>query len=707
MLAHHPLTGQEISILRTDSHISTSLKTLVWFRKTMKPSFRWSRWFSVISEPITTISNLTAVIIPKDDILDTWMPILPTLFNSDNTPLLFAYNSTLVELERRGFSWQHTCVIDDIYDSYPFLGEPLEAEAPVEKIILSIAHILRMNKIVWSSPVERDALDYTVRIQYDAWFKHCDGVLGYVPLDSDDSVIPHTTLLLQYFRHPVNQRFRELRACLEKNIACPFIDSILLLNETEIADLPKSEKITEVVIGHRLTYFDVYSAILTHVKPGGFAMYANADIYFNDTLAYLWKIPLLEKRLFIALLRWEETNTKTLRIFGPRSDSQDCWILARDAIDFVPSQDELGFSFGKSGCDNAITMEMLRKRFLVINPAYSIKTVHLHISNIRNYDPKDVLYKPNYMYVDPTAIQPCGVERNLKEYAKIPTSIQHTWSMNTLRMSFPRPILTVSDDKGKTLCAMLRRDEHTFQINEKNLWTPPPHRTPLYHFTGGTFVTKEGLLSNCKTLFVGQHKEWISQWEHVQQSSMMGSILVPSMIAAPLSDESRTSLSRWVLNYLPRVLSIRRLIQTADLGKPEFLVPQFPDLGSFLNDCSWNETEKGNITVLPILDDMNYFSNDVWAVPPDDTDVAFSVSSEDIKLLRSLLPVEPKTDEMIVVFCVDDDETAVCTRGWAEETAENLFNKGWTIRYVSVSDSPSTRRKAFASASWIDRKAHV
>jgi hypothetical protein len=280
------------------------------------------------------------------------------------------------------------------------LGEPLGADAPVEKIILSIAHILRMNKIVWSSPVERDALDYTVRIQYDAWFKHCDGVLGYVPLDSDDSVIPHTTLLLQYFRHPVNQRFRELRACLEKNIACPFIDSILLLNETEIADLPKSEKITEVVIGHRLTYFDVYSAILTHVKSGGFAIYANADIYLNDTLAYLWKIPLLEKRLFIALLRWEETNTKTLRIFGPRSDSQDCWIF-RSPLNI--DLNELDFSFGILGCDSIFAFYLSNSGLKLSNPSLDIISLHLHNTEFRtyNYDNrihgKYCLIKPCYL----------------------------------------------------------------------------------------------------------------------------------------------------------------------------------------------------------------------------------------------------------------------------------------------------------------------
>lgn len=715
MLAHHPLTGQEIRILRTETQISTNLKTLVWVRPTMKPSPRWARWFTVLSEPsAVAVSGLrcTAVIIPKNAVLDDWFPILPTIFAPDSDTLLVAANSTIADLERGGFTWRHTCILEDMYDSYPFLGEPIRDAEPIEKIILSVAHILRMNRIVWSAAADRDTLEYNVRLQYDAWKKHCDGVLMSIASDADDTIVPRTTLIQQYFRHSSGRRNRELRAALEANIACPLIDSILLLNEGAVCDIPVSVKINTIVIGHRLTYYDVYVAIRDRVPAGGFIIYANTDIHFNGTLSYLWKIPLLESRMFIALLRWEENTNGSLRIFGPRSDSQDAWILARDAMDFTPNVEELGFPFGQGGCDNAITLIMMRKKFLVVNPAYSIQAVHLHESNIRNYDPKDVLYKTHYLYVDPTAIQPCHVERRMEKYAKLPTSIQSSWLMSVLRHTFTRPLLGLNEDATKTLCSMMRRDGHTFAPNEKNLWTPPPHQIPLYHLTRGTFVSAEGLLSDFQTIYVGAHSEWIRQWSDTKQSSMMSSIYVPSMVAAPLSELSRKSLSRWVLQYLPRVLMIRRLVQNAGLGTPEFLVPQFSDIGSFLNDCVWSDSEKGNITILPVVDGMNYFSEDVWAVPPSETEEGKEdcVSSEDVQLLRSLLPPVPRAkytnyyeqgDHPVAVFCVDDSETAVCTRGWAEETADKLFSKGWTIRYVSVSDSPSARRKALSDAAWI------
>ena len=713
MLAHHPRTGQEIRILRTETQISTNAKTLVWVRSTMKQSFRWERWYTLVTEPSAVAvcgPRLTAVILSNDANLDEWMPLLPTIFTSSSETLLLAFNSTLAALEKRGFTLPHTCILDDVYDSYPFLGEPIQTSDSAEKIIISIAHILRMNRIVWSAASERESLEYNVRLQYDAWKKHCDGTLVSVSADTDDTVVPRTTLIQQYFRPASGRRMRELRFALDANLACPWIDSVLLLNESEIADMPVSPKLTTVVIGHRLTYYDVFVAIRDRVPAGGIAVFANSDIHFNTTLSYLWKIPLTERRLFLALLRWEETSHGTLRIFGPRSDSQDSWIIARDALDFTLTEADLGFPFGQGGCDNAIALIMMRKKFLVINPAFSIQTVHIHASNIRTYDPKDVLYKPFYLYVDPTAIQPCNVERHLDTYTNVPASVKAPWLMSVLRRTFSRPLLGLKDDTTKTLCTMLRRDGHTFSSMEKNLWTPPPNQLPLYHFTRGMFVTAEGLLSDFQTIYVGTHSEWTRQWTEVKQSSMTSSIHVPSMIAAPLSELSRKSLSRWVLDYLPRVLMIRRLVQNAGLRTPEFLVPQFADVGTFLNDCVWDE--KGNITILPVVDGMNYFSDDVWAVPPEEVEEGKShiVSSEDIQLLRSLLPACERRknnvyyesgDVPVAVFCVDDSDTAVCTRGWAEETADKLFSKGWTIRYVSVSDSPVVRRKALGDASWI------
>jgi len=660
---------------------------------------------------------LVAVVMDAYADLDVWMSVLPAVLTNKSECLVVAPSAVIDVLEKRGLRWEHTLAVEELHDNYPFLGEPLKSGDSAEKVILCLAHLLRMNVVAWSSAVTRDGLDLGARIVYDAWMKALEDTaltrLVSVPVDADDSVIPQTWLIQQYFRHPTSRRAREIRLCLEKNIACPLIDHILLLNEVEFTDLPVSEKITQVVLGQRLRYYDVFMAIKTRVTAGAFAIFANSDIWFNETLSYLWKISLAEKRLFLAILRWEDKGGigggagAVPHIFGPRADSQDTWILARDSLDFEPTEEEFGFPFGQSGCDNVVTVAMLRHKFLVVNPAYSIKTMHLHNSNIRNYEPKDVLYRPVFLYVDPSPIQSMRVLKDLTSAGKLPVSLESMWNRTAFRKSFPRAILSVNDGGAKTICTMIKHtagddmvDLFNYQAGEQNIYTPTPEALPLYHFQGNIFVNRQGLISSFTDIFVGGHREWVSAWEAAQVSNMMPSIHVPSIISIPIADVCKTTLSQWILHYLPKVLTIRRLLKSCNLAIPEFLVPQLCDITPFLRDCVWSSAEKGNITLVPMMDDMNYYSEDVWALPPSSEHML--VSAEDIMLLRELIePVEEVPDQPVAVICVDDETDALCSRDWAESVAQYVFSKGWIVRYVSVTDTPAVRRKAFAHANWI------
>ena len=695
MLAHHPTTGKPIRILRTEVQLSVDQKTLVWLRESFQKSNRWNRWHTVISEVgslnLCDAQSLSAVILTADADIDAWRTALHVLDNDQY--LLLAPSAIVARLDKLGFSNDRTLIWEDLYESYPFLGEPISAGDSVEKVVIALAHILRMNRIVWSSAADRDTMHFGVKACYDAWIRTCDGKIQTVPGDSDDSCIPRLWLVQQYFKHSSHRRAREITTCLEKNIACSYVDHILLLNEKEYTDLPASAKIRSVVMGHRLTYKDTLQAIITHVPAGDYVAFANADIYFNETLHYLWKLKMRESRLFLALLRWED-DSDTPHIFGPRADSQDSWILARDCLDFVPNEEELGFPFGKSGCDNAIALIMMRHKFLVANPAYSIQTMHLHSSNIRNYDPKDILYRPHYLYLDPTAIQNCRLQRNLDAY--VSKEVKQAWSSQYLGESFSRPILGINDKAISTLTAMLH--DWPFRPNEANIYAPTSAAIPLYNFKGGCFVTAEGLINSFTDIYLGEYPLWKSRWETVRHSSLTSSIHVPHMIAVPFDSDLSKSLSTWVLHYLPRVLAVRETVIRAGFPAPEFLVPQIADIGALLNDLQWNDT-KGNITVIPMMRDVNYYSEDVWALPP--TEDSHLVTREDVKHLRRLLPEVKHDGKPVVVFCVEDDPDAVITREWADNVTQYIIPKGWTVHYVAVNDQPSSRRKAFANAAWI------
>ncbi len=694
MLAHHPVTGQPIRILRSETQVSTDNKTLVWVRSGFTASVRWNRWYPVCTEAdalSVLCGGLPAAVIVRD--VNAWTDALRTLFpaNHNNETLVVCNSANADKIQAlNGVHCDRVLLIEDLYDSYPYLGEPVGDADDNEKIIISIAHVLRMNNIAWQGNVDRAAMSVNVGVQYDAWSRTCGGRL--ISIGADDSCIPRTWLFQQYFKHSTRRRSREIQTCLEKNLASSYIDNIVLLNEETYSELPSNPKLQTQILGHRLTFADVLRTARELVPAGDYVLFANSDIWFHDSLVYLWRVKMAERRLFLALLRWEDGDEPQL--FGPRSDSQDSWMCARDCLDFDVTMDEFGFAFGKPGCDNAITLLMLRKKFLVVNPAYSIKTMHIHASNVRNYDPKDVLYRPFYLYVDPSAVQPCAVERNLTDTARPAKEILTKWNEQSLCKSFNRPLLAVNEDDVKIVCSMLRHygGAYTYLPNEQNVWTPPGHDTPLYNFRGGVFVTADGLVSDFNKIYVGKHTEWIAGWQQSQQSSLTPSIHAPSLIVVPTTEQMCASLSSWVLHYLPRALAIRDIVDNA----PDFLVPSLANVGSFLNDCVWKERA---ITVVPIMKDMNYYTENAWVVPPSDQT---KVTQEDVARLRALLPEQPIiSDTPVAVFFVDDAVDAVCTRGWAEETAEHIFPEGWTIRYVSNTDLPAVRRRALCDASWV------
>jgi hypothetical protein len=709
MLAHHPVTGQPIRILKTAPNIYSDEKTLVWLQDGFAASQRWSRWHVAVSSPgaasVCGADNVDLVVLDSKAKAEDWKTIFPKIFEREET-LFVAPSSVVTAFADAGLTCDRSFLTEDLYDSYPFLGEPLKANDELHKVIVAMAHVLRINRIAWTVRTDRDSLEFGLRAVIDAWASSCcNGAAPNfltLPCDATDAIIPKTWLIQQYYLDSNHRRAREIKTCLEKNLACDYVDHILLLNE-QAYELPESVKLQTVILGHRLRYYDVFAAIKEHVPAGDYVIFANSDIYFNETLHYLWKIPMQSSRLFLALLRWEDGGGEPHTIFGPRSDSQDAWMLARDCVDFELSEEEFGFPFGKPGCDNAISLIMMRKKFLIANPASSIQTIHLHSSQIRRYNPRDVLYRPHYLYIDPTAIQGFQVVTDMrgKKYAPADTIVT-VWNKQRLGKSFPRAIFCNDPVKGTPILEILRhKAKDVFSFTDNNLWTPPPMAAPLYCINGGSFVSNNGLVSNFRSIYTGGHEAWARAWETAFQSTLMQSIHVPNMVALPFDAAWNKSLSAWILHYLPRALAVRASVMAGGATPPEFLVPSVDTIGAFLADCKWNGADaRGNITVVPYLEDSTYYASTVWAVPPIDDHER--VSSEDIEMLRGLLPVAPKYESKpIVVFVVEDKEDVVINRGWAESVAENIFHTGWTVRYLTDESMPAARRKALCDASWI------
>lgn len=212
----------------------------------------------------------------------------------------------------------------------------------------------------------------------------------------------------QFYVSPNPIRQREIVECLRANIANNSIHRIHLLNETVFATPEmNSEKVIQTNIGRRLTFEDVFEYVRTKGIRGYIAM-INMDIFFDQNVFRLQYSALHRKKQVFAQLRYEfARNLDSSPIFGPRSDSQDTWILHTNFMIQPNHEKAFNFPFGIPGCDNKVIYLFKVLGYTVVNDPIFIKTYHNHASNVRrNHGPLPLPYGyivPNeYPTMDPS-----------------------------------------------------------------------------------------------------------------------------------------------------------------------------------------------------------------------------------------------------------------------------------------------------------------
>lgn len=211
---------------------------------------------------------------------------------------------------------------------------------------------------------------------------------------SEESVVLQTencdniNIFMQYFIHPNQNRHKEIRTCLIKNVLNKSISKIYLLNERIYMKEElgiDSNKIVQVNIKNRLKYADVFRYINEH-SIKGYNIFMNSDIFLDETINNLQKTDIHLNKKMYALLRYECINLdkyKESKLFGPRADSQDTWIIHSN---FNVTNEEckiFNFEFGKPGCDNKLIYLMKTLGYNVLNEPDFIRTYHLHNTQIR------------------------------------------------------------------------------------------------------------------------------------------------------------------------------------------------------------------------------------------------------------------------------------------------------------------------------------
>jgi len=207
------------------------------------------------------------------------------------------------------------------------------------------------------------------------------------------SIYLHTTF---YNEKNINRR-SELEEAIRINSNLSAISKIIVFNEGDsIAHLAPG-KIEEVLIDKRPTYQDFINYINTHTSEEDIHIIANTDIYFDVNIGVLKQINL--HNTCLALSRWDTTETKNPKLYN-HNDSQDVWIFKGR----IKPELKANFPLGVPRCDNRLMYEIGRAGYTVLNPAFSIKSFHVHKErHALVYTEGDNIYnlKPPFRYLYP------------------------------------------------------------------------------------------------------------------------------------------------------------------------------------------------------------------------------------------------------------------------------------------------------------------
>jgi 2-O-methyltransferase len=191
-------------------------------------------------------------------------------------------------------------------------------------------------------------------------------------------------LLTGFYEDADLRRRGEILECVRRNTGNDHIDEIHLFVEGPLdadgllAAYPPlaAAKIRLIPQGRRVTYRRLFDYANERL-PGRRVIIANADIYFDHTLARLGAYDLSGKLL--CLSRWDAQSDGSARFFDHPA-SQDAWIFQTPIREFP-----CDWSLGVPGCDNRLAWEAERAGLALSNPSRSLRACHLHSSGVRRY----------------------------------------------------------------------------------------------------------------------------------------------------------------------------------------------------------------------------------------------------------------------------------------------------------------------------------
>jgi hypothetical protein len=659
MLAYHPITKKEIRILNSDASISKTRKTLIVSKENR---LVWDTVHEVKKED-TFFPNYAVCL--EQVSVERLKEIC------ENTSLTFVKKEVIADIgveNIRKHTIRNMICLEEMEGLYPQLGPAWNGF--VEDAYLLVAGLLQYKVLNASFSNTRSK---------------------FIPIEISQEPPMKLWWITQYYVPDKAKRKREIDGCLRNNLQSPLIDKLIVLNEKEESYnwLHKEalSRLEEKVIGHRLTYQDVLKEVLT-IPDDVMVAFANADIQIDSkTWRQLWDVDLTDKCL--ALLRYDvpESNfEEDAKLFGPRADSQDTWVIqAKDMKKRIGQGREptlggeevlkgLDIRFGQMGCDNAFALEMFRKKFLVVNPAYSLKTFHYHNSGIRNYKTDDVVHNPVFMYVHPSGFH------DLEPVSHLP--VKHTIKPSTIQR-------TVMGSGSKDWLERMNRSLASGTEPWKLNTSLTPVAEPVLELTN-CFQNENGLCYDTNKMYIGKGQHAQQKWSESVLKRLPVTIESQQGLIVPFDKEVMKSRERYVLEYMSRVLRLRAIANQAG----EFFCPDQKGILDTLHMFQW----ESQMPLIKYENDIQIWHHQASIFPVTENKYMLQ---EDVEALRKACKmwnpvVETFTGRFRLVIVVDGK---VITEELLNEY-EEVLERAWDVRVVYAEKTSSERLWDVMRGAW-------
>ncbi|NJO90145.1 MAG: hypothetical protein HC831_15270 [Chloroflexia bacterium] len=203
-------------------------------------------------------------------------------------------------------------------------------------------------------------------------------------------------LYTTFYKERDLDRLDELLIALKTNLELPEIEKVYVLNEGANLSGLLHNKLEIIPILSRPTYNQFFRIINNLTNLTDINVIANTDIYFDKNINALKKYKF--DGICLALSRWDLQEDGVFKL-NNRNDSQDTWIFQGSVKETVNGD----FFLGVPRCDNRLLYELQKAGYTVLNPAYSIKTYHLHAGSREQYSNlnKSNYIPPPYRYMYP------------------------------------------------------------------------------------------------------------------------------------------------------------------------------------------------------------------------------------------------------------------------------------------------------------------